>query len=157
MASPLAVKNNFKSALLVYGGSILLFFALIYFVYQADQSKKKAAPEKYSESKFSHLNERLAQRTADFSENQKKSAAKADAELQVKRAELQKKIFNQAVAQKIVTKKTVSAPAPAPTPSVQKPAATPQTNIRPKPVNAAPAPVPAPLPVIIPRPRTTVS
>lgn len=149
MPSPLSVKNNFKSALFVYGGSALLFFALIYFVYQFDQGKKKAAPEKYSESKFLHLNAQLSKRTADLLEDQKKIAAESSAELQTKRAELQKKIFNQAVAQKIVTKKTVSAPAaqnqPAPTQAATQP--------KPSPVVASPAPQPtAPK-----KPRTTVS
>lgn len=149
MASPLAVKNNFKSALLVYGGSALLFFALIYSVYQLDQDKKKAAPEKYSENKFLHLNAQLFKRTATLSEDQKKIAAESSAALQIKRTELQKKIFNQAVAQKTVVKKTTSAPAvqnqPAPTQAAVQP--------KPSPVVTSPAPQPA----APKKPRTTVS
>lgn len=149
MASPLAVKNNFKCALLVYGGSALLFFALIYSVYQLDQNKKKAAPEKYSENKFLHLNAQLSKRTAALSEDQNKIAAESSTALQIKRAELQKKIFNQAVAQKTAIKKTISAPA------VQNQPAPAQTATQPK-----PAPVvtsPAPKPVAPKKPRTTVS
>lgn len=149
MSSPLSVKNNFKSALLVYGGSALLFFALIYSVYRLDQDKKKAAPEKYSESKFLHLNAQLSGRTANLLENQKKIAAESSADLQIKRADLQKKIFNQAVAQKTVTKKATSAPAvqnqPAPTQAAAQP--------KPSPVVASPAPQPA----APKKPRTTVS
>lgn len=155
MPSPLSVKNNFKSALLVCGGSALLFFLLIYFVYQAGQNSKKIVPEKYSESKFLHLNALVSKNHSDLLESQRKLAVDSDADLRNKRAELQKKIFNQVVAQKIVTKKTASAPAPAPAPAVQKPAATPQVNTQLKPVNTAPAP--APQPVITKQPRTTVS
>lgn len=150
MSSPLSVKNNFKSALLVYGGSALLFFALIYFIHQIDQSKKKAAPEKYSESKFLYLNAQLSGRTANLLENQNKIAAESSAALQVKRAELQKKIFNQAVAQKTAVKQTAETPA-----VIQKPATTSQVNTQPKPTNTTV--VPAPKPVTTKKPRTTVS
>lgn len=128
-----------------------MFFLLIYFVYQAGQNSRKVIPEKYSESKFLHLNAQLSQRTSGLLESQRKLAVESDAELQKRRAELQKKIFNQAVAQKIAAKKTVSVPAPV----AQKPAAPPQVNTQPKLTNTAT--VPTPKPVTTKKPRTTVS
>ncbi len=132
-----------------------MFFLLIYFVYQDGQNSKKVAPEKYSENKFLHLNALISKRRSDLSENQKKLAIEAEADLRKKRVDLQKKIFNQIAAQKTAVNKKVSDSAPTPALVTQKPAATPQVNTQPKPANTAAAP--APKPVTNKKPRTTVS
>ena len=155
MSSPISIKKNIKSFLIIIGAATALFFLLLYFIFTSDQGKRKAVPDRYSEAKFNQLNALIAKQQADSSADRKKIIAESEKALSGKRAALQKKIFDQEVANKI-----------------QKVAPVPQLNInsssnkntsrpinaniiKPKPIVVTPPPV---IPkVIIPQPRTTVS
>ena len=86
------------------------FFFVDLFCLSGRPKQQKVAPEKYSENKFLHLNALISKRRSDLSENQKKLAIEAEADLRKKRVDLQKKIFNQIAAQKTAVNKKCQIP-----------------------------------------------
>lgn len=131
--------------MIVTGCSAVLFFLLVYFVYQIDEAKRVGtAVPKYSANEFIRLNEKITERYAILSDERKKLAAETEKIILERRTDLQKKIFQQKVSKAI--QKTIT-PSLAPTP-VKTSAQT---------TNRAPAVTQAPKPAAIPRPRTTVS
>lgn len=144
MSSPLSFWKNKKNFIIVAGSSSILFLALLYHIYQNEQTKRSVVSlPKYSPARFYSINDKIKERQSVLFDNRQELAAETDKNLQNQRAELQKKIFQEQVAaktQKIITSAlTPSAPAPTVSPA------------------AEPAPAPMPKPKTAPKPRTTVS